>query len=305
MVEEKKVQILLSTYNGDRYLEEQLDSLLNQNYLNVNILIRDDGSTDKTVSILKEYEGKPKMRIIYRENIGVIESFFDLIKNADKDCEFTAFCDQDDVWEQDKITRAVEMLSEIPDNIPSMYCSRLKIVDENLGFIKISEMPPKGASFENSLVENIVTGCSVVINKAAILLLMREFPKAILMHDWWMYQVISGIGQVIYDDQARILYRQHSNNVVGISTNIISEIKTRVTRFNKNRRNKMKRGQEIELLRIFGNELSKEKRELLSSFIHRPGSFLARIQYALRTKVYRQKMMDDLLMRFLIAINQF
>lgn len=305
MAEEKKVQILLSTYNGERYLEEQMGSLSRQTYPNICILIRDDGSKDRTLEILEKYKNRHGVKVLYGENKGVVESFFELIKNVDENCEFIAFCDQDDVWEKDKIARAVTLLSDIQEDTPAMYCSRLKIVDENKNFIKYSMMPQRGASFENSIVENIVTGCTIVINKAARLLLTKQMPKNVMMHDWWMYQAISGMGIIIFDDQSRILYRQHSNNVVGISTNIFSGMKKRMERLKKNKEKRMERGQEKELLRIFGDELSKEKSEILYSFIHRPEKFWARLQYALRIKVYRQKKMDNIIMKILIVINQF
>ena len=110
MLESEKVQILLSTYNGEKYLEELIISLLDQEYSNLSILIRDDGSVDRTVEILKKYENNNNISIIFGENLGVVDSFFELIKNADAEAEFVAFCDQDDLWEQSKIFRAVNIL---------------------------------------------------------------------------------------------------------------------------------------------------------------------------------------------------
>ena len=304
MSKSKKVQILLSTYNGEKYLEELIVSLLDQEYSNYSILIRDDGSTDRTLEILKKYEKNDNISIIFGENLGVINSFFDLIKKADTEAEFIAFCDQDDIWERNKVSRAINMLSEFQNDVPLMYCSRLKIVDENLRFLGYSSIPKKGAKFQNSLVENIATGCTVVINKRTREQLSKTFPQNIIMHDWWIYQVVSGIGRVIYDNQSQILYRQHSNNVVGANTNFISKWKTRFIRFLKNKNKNKIRDQAEELLRIFGDDLSIDKYQLLESFINRPLRFIQRLSYAFHTKFFRQKKIDDLIFRMLIAMNR-
>ena len=109
----EKVQILMSTYYGEKYLREQLDSIIKQTYPLINILIRDDGSSDGTLSILKEYAGKYDHVTYYEgENIGVIQSFLQLLKESDANVNYYAFADQDDVWLPEKIVRAVEKLEE-------------------------------------------------------------------------------------------------------------------------------------------------------------------------------------------------
>ena len=147
-----KVQVLLSTYNGEKYLKEQLDSLLAQDYPNIDILIRDDGSKDSTKQILTGYENHKNIRVIYGSNIGITASFLELLKISDPEAEFLAFCDQDDVWLKDKISRAVAALQKHPSDIPLMYCSRLTIVDESLRIIGYSKLPRKGLSFNNAPV---------------------------------------------------------------------------------------------------------------------------------------------------------
>ena len=304
VIQSKQVQILLSTYNGEKYLEELIVSLLDQDYTNFSILIRDDGSTDRTLEILKKYEKHDNISIIYGENIGVIKSFFELLKKSDSEAEYIAFCDQDDIWERNKVLSAVNMLTEFKNDIPLMYCSRLKIVNESLKLLEYSSIPKKGAKFQNSLVENIATGCTVIINKRTREQILKTLPQNIIMHDWWIYQVVSGIGKVIYDNESHILYRQHSTNVVGSEVNIFKKWKNRIIRFYKNGNKNLIRGQAIELKRIFGNDLSYENQQLLDSFINKPMRFLRRLRYAFSTKLYRQKKIDDLIFRILIAINK-
>ena len=108
-----KVVILLSTYNGEKYLKEQLDSLLNQTYKNIDIYIRDDGSKDETVNIIKKYQNEyDNIHLEEGKNLGFIKSFFELLKNGDENVDIYSYCDQDDIWEEDKIERAVKFINK-------------------------------------------------------------------------------------------------------------------------------------------------------------------------------------------------
>jgi glycosyltransferase involved in cell wall biosynthesis len=214
------VQILLSTYNGERYLRPLLDSLGSQAYPDLSILIRDDGSTDNTLPLLKECaSGSPNIEIVQGEHLGFVQSFFTLLAFASPTAKYFALCDQDDVWQPDKISRAIELLSACPPHLPALYCSRLALVDENLKPLRLSEMPTKGLSFRNALVENHVVGCTSLFNQSALQLL-TPLPSACVSHDWWIYLVASAFGAVVYDPEPRILYRQHAHNVFGISSSV-------------------------------------------------------------------------------------
>lgn len=302
----KKVQILLSTYNGENFLKEQLDSLLKQDYSNIGISIRDDGSSDNTFSILKLYEHNQKIdNITSGRNVGVVESFLKLLKNSDSESDYYAFCDQDDVWLNFKISRAIEKLSELEETVANMYCSQKTIVDEKLnkvgknnGFNKV--LP----SFENALVENIATGCTIVINKTTRDLLVKHLPKKIIMHDWWIYIVTSAFGNVIYDSKSYILYRQHQSNVVGVSTSSISKWKKRIKRFKNNKSKELLKAQVCEISNIYLKELSLDKKKILEGFINIPSNFLARVNYVYKSPVYRQNWLDNLALKILILIGK-
>ena len=230
------VQILMSTYNGEKYLEEQIRSLLQQSYKNIKILIRDDGSNDKTKQILEEYKNKyPNIiECIYGKNIGVIASFLELINLSDTECEYFAFCDQDDYWLQEKIEKAV---SQIKINIPFLYFSNKILVDEKLKIIK-TETKQIYPNKECALIENLATGCTIIINKQLInyIKYKKINLKNILMHDWLIYILANFVGEVYHDKNAYIYYRQHSNNVVGIETNIIKKYYKRIIKFLKKRK---------------------------------------------------------------------
>ena len=210
------VVILMSTYNGDRFLKSQIESLLLQFGVKVSILVRDDGSKDDTLQILKEYADKYDNFSYYTSsNLGPALSFLDLVKNAPL-ADYYAFCDQDDVWDKDKLLCAVDKLEKLDNKLPNLYYSNLKIVDEDLKFYRMAH---SGDFFNenkySALTECLCTGCTMVFNRKAKELLTEHMPKYCSMHDTWVYLVCKIFGKVVYDTNAHIQYRQHKNNVVG------------------------------------------------------------------------------------------
>jgi len=233
------VEILMSTYNGEKYLEEQLDSLFKQTYSKIKVLIRDDGSKDNTVEIIKRYIKDYNIKLIEGKNIGVIASYFELIKKSDSNCNYFVFCDQDDYWETPKVEKAIERIKEkeSKEEVGVAYCSNLKLVDKNLKFIKYQYKKNLKPSFENAIVENIITGCTLVINKKLRDKVLKDIDKInvnnILMHDWYIYIVASIVGEVIYDKESYIKYRQHGNNVVGMEVTLLGKFKKHINNFKK------------------------------------------------------------------------
>ena len=211
-----KVCILLSTFNGKQYLKEQLDSLINQINVDIFILARDDGSSDGTIEILKEYSAKYDFFTFYQgDNVKPARSFLDLMKSAPQ-ADFYAFSDQDDVWDDDKLSVAVNMLKKENGANPNMYYSNLRIVDEHLNYYRLSHQTPHIQKNRYSpLVEDFATGCTIVFNKAALDYAKKANCEYCSMHDSWMYMICNFFGKIIYDFDAHISYRQHGNNVVG------------------------------------------------------------------------------------------
>lgn len=206
------VQILISTYNGEKYLCEQITSLLKQEGVDVRILVRDDGSSDKTTFILKEFQNQGHLRWYTGPNLRPAKSFMHLLINA-PDEEYYAFCDQDDVWMPEKLKVAIDIIKGI--NGPALYCSDTMLVDSQLNPIRQANIKAEG-TFVESLISNPVTGCTMVFNKALRDIVMQYEPKVIDMHDWWLYRVCMAVGGYFYfDKQPHILYRQHGSNVIG------------------------------------------------------------------------------------------
>lgn len=230
-MENPVVNVLLSTYNGEKYLKEQLDSVLSQVNVDVRLYIRDDGSQDDTVMILQEYSSRfSNICLFVEQNIGCVNSFLRLIELAENDEAhgfFFAFCDQDDVWDSDKLYCAIKMMDS-QDSEPILYCSNLRIVDSHLKLMKLmyesNIYPMKG----RSLVANICTGCTIVMNHHLVDFYnsLNFEVKGIVMHDWLFYNLAIFKGHVIYDNIPHILYRQHISNVVGANkTDILTKCK--------------------------------------------------------------------------------
>ncbi|MBS3902474.1 MAG: glycosyltransferase family 2 protein [Dethiobacter sp.] len=297
------VQVLLSTYNGQKYIEEQMDSVLNQDYPELGVLVRDDGSTDATLTMLEKYAGIKNVQIFQGKNIGVVRSFFALLEVSSPEMEYIAFCDQDDVWLKDKVSRAIGNLKKYGDT-PAMYCSRVTLADENLKILGYSQIPRREPSFANALVQNVATGCTIIINNAARQLLLKELPSAILIHDWWIYLVVSAFGKVIYDEESKILYRQHSLNMIGEKSGLLAKWLRRIKRFLKQGRIPFVTVQAEEFHRIFGDYLPAGKKLILDRFINERSTFMGRLRYALRGETYRQSKLDDLIYRILIIFGR-
>lgn len=207
----------MSTYNGEQYLKQQIDSILNQSRVKVFLTIRDDGSSDGTRLILKEYAELDNVNVILGQNIGFKRSFITLFSNlSQSDCDFYAFSDQDDEWLPEKLISAVEMLADIGDE-PALYISDRYVSNEDLSIISgtvYDKYPPYDwhAKPIARLIDSRGAGCVQVWNSKGHDLLNRYTPKSIT-HDEWVTAVFTFLGTVVYDDRAFIKYRRHINNV--------------------------------------------------------------------------------------------
>lgn len=304
----KKVQVLLSTYNGERYLAEQLDSIINQSFKNIGILIRDDGSSDSTLRIINQYVKKypDQIEVLYGENVGVIKSFFLLLAQSDDEADYYCYCDQDDVWFHNKIERAVQYLQNKNDQSPNMYFTNTTLTDMQLNPLKNwPSRPRKKPSFYNALIQNIAVGMTITINKKARDLLVKKEVEIhnIIMHDWWTYLCVSAFGKVYYDDSPSAYYRQHGNNVVGGESTLIERIKKKWSSFNKHKGERLLYKQAVEFNRLFGEELKGQKKEQLKLFLFPRHNMKNKIKFLYKSKLYRQNVEEQVLFKFLILIG--
>lgn len=225
----QKVAVLMSTYNGELFIREQIDSIISQEGVLVDLFIRDDGSKDRTLTIIQEYSKHyENIKAFAGENIGVGGSFMDLVFSVPKTYDYYAFADQDDVWMNNKMFEAVRKISMI--ETPILYASNQTLVDSQLNVIglRFNEIP--SVSYKQILCHNQLSGCTMVWNNRfhTILSDRGRQPSANLLkiriHDVWVAMVAAVMGTIVFDEESYILYRQHENNVVGVRrTNLVQQ----------------------------------------------------------------------------------
>lgn len=217
-----KPQILLSTYNGAKYLKNQILSLIDQKNIDTKIIVRDDGSSDDTKKQLEEYDN---IKILASSNnLGIKKSFTALLKYTLEHTteDYFMFCDQDDVWKKDKAKKTFDKMQELEKmhpNTPILIHTDLHVTNENLNIIDNSfwnyeYINPKRNSLGNLLMQNTVTGCTTMINRKLAELAL-PIPDECIMHDWWIALVASAFGKIEFIDEPTIFYRQHGSNDTG------------------------------------------------------------------------------------------
>jgi len=228
-----KVLVLLSTYNGALYLEEQLISLVSQKGVSVSILVRDDGSTDGTRAILEKWQSQGKLKWYTGDNIGPAHSFLDLIYRAEE-IDYYAFCDQDDVWMENKLKVAIEKMNSIGADL---YYSSYSTTDNSLKILAESVQKPVINTLAQALVYASVTGCTMVFTQQLAKVVKRYMPSKLMMHDSWLFKIALALEhKIYYDKQSYILYRQHGNNVIGDHKSWYARWKGRMIRIMKSDR---------------------------------------------------------------------
>lgn len=215
-----EIAIFLATYNGERFLREQLDSFARQSHKSWRLVVSDDGSSDATKTILEEYQqrwGDERLTILSGPRKGYVANFLYLTCQPSVQADFYAWSDQDDIWHKDKLRVALNTLKTSPADIPALYCGRTALILESGEAAGFSPLFSRTPGFANALVQNIGGGNTMVFNASARALLQEagdslEVPS----HDWWAYQLICAVGgQVHYDPQPKIYYRQHGENLIG------------------------------------------------------------------------------------------
>ncbi len=296
------VAIMLGTYNGERFLAEQLESISRQTHRQWVLWASDDGSTDNTLDILRSYQQRwpaGRLQILLNDALGATRNFMSLVHNPDIQADYYAYCDQDDIWESDKLERALDCLRSHAElgspRTPALYCSRTRYVDARNHELGFSQRFRRAPSFANALMQNIAGGNTMVFNHAACCLLRNACPGAsVVIHDWWTYIVISGCGgTVIYDCYPSVRYRQHEDNVIGMNANWPA----RLVRIRKLFQGQFRQWNEQNLRALEPVEpwLTPHNRDLLVVFRQaRQRWLLPRLVGLLRSGVYRQTLLGNL-----------
>lgn len=296
-VAQAKVAILLCTYHGQKYLKEQLDSLVTQTHTNWEVCASDDGSEDDTHSILLATQQKwptGRLSIHVGPAEGFAANFLSLTCNTNINADYYAYSDQDDIWEEDRLSRALDWLKTIPSNIPALYSSRTRYISSAGLDQGVSTLFTRTPSFQNALVQSIAGGNTMVFNQAARELLAKTPPQAtIASHDWWAYILVSGCGgRFLYDTYPGVRYRQHDDNMSGQNIFFLAKIK----RAKGLLTGRFKSWNEANLAALHKMQpyLTPENQETLELFSKaRNGFIFKRVYYLYKSGVYRQTRMGD------------
>lgn len=237
------ITVLMSTYNGEKYLQEQIDSILRQQGVNVHLLVRDDGSTDNTLAILSKYQEEGLLTFYTGDNLGPQRSFLHLLQHAPL-CDYYAFADQDDVWLEDKLSAGITQLENDHDK-PALYFSQTQLTDEKLTPIPSVIIHPK-VTFGEMLVYKFIGGCTMILNHALREVIGTFVPANMPMHDLWVYSIaLAADAHVVFDPTPHILYRQHGNNTIGQGQGLVYEWTQRLKRFTTKKDDRYSQAQEL------------------------------------------------------------
>lgn len=287
------VCVLMSTYNGEKYLEEQIDSVLAQAGCQVQLIVRDDGSSDKTIEILQKNYEAGRLKYYTGENLKPAKSFMNLLYNAPK-AEYYAFCDQDDIWMPEKLVEAIRMIRGKKNNSSNnvvMYFSNLVDVDADNTLLREKHLGNHVyIDFQSILVRcSWIFGCTQVFTYELKELVKQSYhPNDQPMHDIWVAMICAMYGQIVYDDRAFIRYRQHGRNVVGAQLSFKAKLHSRWTRLISGNEISIATNARSLLKIATEKEIAGDKREVLYLVANYKKNIYTKLLYIIKTNIFKQ-----------------
>ena len=309
------VAILMGVYNGAHALKPQLASFADQDHDDWQLIASDDGSTDTSRQILADFALEQRshgrsVAIVDGIQQGFACNFLTLLANLPDQADWIATSDQDDQWHRDRLSRGIETLQDLPADVPALYCSRTWITDSEFNPRGLSKNFPKPPGFYNALVQNIASGNTTLLNRAAANIVRAAARDAVtvpglIAHDWWMYQVISGVGgTVIWDPKPTLNYAQHEGNLIGAN----DTWRARVHRLTQVFRGTFARWNtaNIAALRQISDQLTPENRTLMEEFARlRQKPMIARVRAFSKLGIRRQSWPAQMVMYLALIIGKF
>jgi glycosyltransferase involved in cell wall biosynthesis len=293
------VDVLLGTLNGEKYLSIFLESLLNQESVSVNLIVSDDGSVDQTLNILNEYKDKfQSFQLIAGRKKGAAQNYLSLLRLAQND--FVAFADQDDIWNSDHLINSIDRLKCGLD-VPALSYSAMIETHENAK--RPERIWPQEHEIKNLnsiLIQNYARGCTIVLNRKAVNLINSVRPSQIVMHDWWVFQVIFTHGQLFFGRTPEIIYRIHSSNNIGIPTRW------------KSYRNFMRQlvtgkwgpfGQAQDLMNFYGETMNIASNKILKNFLASQLFSMRQVISLIAQRIYyKEGIVEEVSFRFALVL---
>lgn len=302
-----KVAILLCTYNGSRFLGEQLESFVRQTHKNWVIYASDDGSNDDTLVVLNNYQqvlGKDRLILLSGPRQGFARNFLSLIKNRSIIADYFAFSDQDDIWFEDKLERSIAKAA-IPQSTPALYCSRTRLISADKQVQGYSPLFSAAPEFANALVQSIAGANTMLINTQARELLAKTPDDAVIVaHDWLTYLLVTGCGgKVFYDPQPTLDYRQHSENLIGANNGLRDRL-VRLAKMCTGRFSEWST-HNLLILRSFRPRLTPQSQQTMERFEQaRQSSFFTRLYLMKKSGIYRQTLPGNISLFIAACFNR-
>lgn len=306
----KTVTVLMSTYNGEKYLEEQIESILNQKGVNVKLLVRDDGSRDGTVKILNQYKSKGLLEYIVGDNIGFAKSFLYLFGAVKEPTDYYAFSDQDDIWNESKLYEAIKCLERMNTEKEKgkLYFSNLYMVDKDKNYMGFKALKNIKITLGSAYVRGRVSGCTMVMDTTLFQLTRRlELRKKEYNckggYEWAYLICLAVGGEIYYDYHAYIDFRRHGDNVTASGNGFLSRIKNELKAFGgaKNDRSELSKV----LLTIYSNEIEDNNRKLIQEVAEYRSSWWKRIKLLFNSELDSNMTLCNLEKRIYILLGVF
>lgn len=306
-----KVAILMATFNGERFLYEQLNSIGRQTYRNWELWVSDDGSSDNTLKIVTDFaeamSSSNRVTLLQGPGKGATENFFYLLSCPQIIAAYFCFSDQDDIWRDEKLETAIAVASANHGKNKNgfLYCSRTELIDEHGKSIGKSPLFNRSPSFKNALVQSLAGGNTMLfcekLKHIASAIPDEQKPNA---HDWWLYQMATGVGaDVYYDPNPQVAYRQHEKNQIGGRRGFLPRARS------------LKRllagtfkawvDTNLKTLRMLKNFLTTENKTALEKFEHaRNQGLFSRSLHCFRLGIYRQTTLGSVSLWVGIVLNK-
>lgn len=301
MCEKPTVSVLLSTYNGQKYIRELVESVLAQDDVNVKLQVRDDGSTDDTITILNSFND-PRISIRTGENLKPAMSFLTLLRNCD-DADYYAFCDQDDFWYPYKLKTAIDELKTFSG--PALFVSTYDVCDDNLNKMFTYDMKFEDQiRLQDVLIYRAPSGCNLVFNHKLRDVINKSQPEFVRMHDFWTFIVtLSHDFPIISKNIPLIKYRQHEGESVGITPTVNTRLKRLFRSLRKGNNERWRQANEA--YKAFKDEIPADKKEILEMVVNYRDSFGRRIKLANDKRFKTNSLYINLLFKLSVLAGKF
>ena len=303
----KKIMVMMSTYNGEKHLREQIDSILNQKTnCEVYLRIRDDGSKDYTCNIIDEYiEKNPgRVELIRGENLGYNGSFFSLIQCAEG-YDYYSISDQDDVWLPNKLQIACDSIDRVKEDIPILYASTSYLVHNDLVPYGNTRKKEREMAMYNTIIQNICPGHTQVMNNRLLELLKGDIDTSrIYVYDSWIQNVANLYGKIVFDNESHTYYRQYEGNQLGSGVGRVGQLLVSIKRIDTNDGHKYRRQIEYFQEQYIEKIIEKGFDVEINSFLSAK-SFSQKLRYVIKSKLYRQGRLETIAFRCAVVLGKY